>query len=247
MTAVVHRTKKGYCAVWPESLIGRSGNEMASAVHRLLKVILVDHPECRHLILWSDSCVPQNRNSIMAYSLQFLLDLCPQLCTITQRFCEPGHSSIQDVDNLHNIIGRFLTDDLDIHSPISLVRFLNTLKPNGKPMYIHNMVKEDFLDFNALASSGAYGKVKFGKTKEIKYSAANLTTVGFRTTFTESSLTMVEVLARKKLRSGVYQVVRNPKVSVIEKSLSKEKVADLRSLLIYMSGDDLRYMTNALK
>lgn len=121
MTAVVNKTKKGYCAVWPESLIGRSGNEMASAVSVLLKEIVSDHPDAHHIVLWSDSCVPQNRNSIMSYALQHLIETTTQISTITQRFCEPGHSDIQDVDNLHSQLSRALSEDLDIHSPVSLI------------------------------------------------------------------------------------------------------------------------------
>ena len=51
MTAVVNKTKKGYRAVWPESLSGRSGNEMASAIYHLLRQMVLDHPEAHHLVL----------------------------------------------------------------------------------------------------------------------------------------------------------------------------------------------------
>ena len=63
LTARVLRTTKGYCAILHEKVSGRAGNDIASCLITLLKQILSEHPEAKHLILWSDSCVPQNRNS----------------------------------------------------------------------------------------------------------------------------------------------------------------------------------------
>lgn len=37
LTAVVHRTSKAYCCIWPETLSGRSGNDIASASVRFFK------------------------------------------------------------------------------------------------------------------------------------------------------------------------------------------------------------------
>jgi hypothetical protein len=54
------------------------------------------------LIDVSYSCVPQNRNSIMTFALKYFLDKSTTLQQIEQKFCQPGHSSIQEVDNIHS-------------------------------------------------------------------------------------------------------------------------------------------------
>ena len=42
---------------------GRAGNDIASAFIQILKKVGNDHPNITKIICWSDSCVPQNRNS----------------------------------------------------------------------------------------------------------------------------------------------------------------------------------------
>ena len=54
LTAIVKRTKKGYCSAWPKNVSGKSGNDIAGAVSVLLREVLHDHPECEEIILWSD-------------------------------------------------------------------------------------------------------------------------------------------------------------------------------------------------
>ena len=78
-------------------------------------------PGFTHLTLWSDSCVSQNRNSDMSFALKRFLVKHPTVRTITQKFCAPGHSSIQEVDNIHSRIEKALLI-AEIYSPVSLLR-----------------------------------------------------------------------------------------------------------------------------
>ena len=55
------------------------------------------------MILWFDSCVPQNRNSYMSMLREFIVKN-PNIDVLQQKFCEPGHSSIQEIDNVHSQI-----------------------------------------------------------------------------------------------------------------------------------------------
>lgn len=241
LTAVVNKTGKGYCAIWPENLSGRSGNDIASALVCLIKEILVDHPDCRHLILWSDSCVPQNRNSIMSYALLKTLEN-SQLISIVQRFCEPGHSSIQDVDNLHSLIERSLRN-IDIFSPISLVRHLKANKYKGHQMYVKVINSDQFSDFSSIAKLGFFNRVPYSGVKEIMYHKANLNVVTYKKSFSCTS-SQVEVMKRIVKRDGSVKPLPKPKVLSLRSGLSDAKAADIRSLLIYMTGDDYTYMSN---
>lgn len=93
LTGIVQQTKKTYCSIWSETLSGRNGNDIASALSAILEKVLQDNPAAKHIILWSDSCVPQNRNSHMTYALKCFLKEHTQLLSITHKYCEPGHSA----------------------------------------------------------------------------------------------------------------------------------------------------------
>ena len=66
-------TKQGYCAIWTEVTSGRAGNDIASGVIAIFTNVVEDHPEVTDIVCWSDSCVPQNRNSYISNAiLEFL-------------------------------------------------------------------------------------------------------------------------------------------------------------------------------
>ena len=56
-------------AIWHEGSSGSATIHIASALIRILKEILQDQPQFGKLILWSDSCVPQNKNAVMSFAL----------------------------------------------------------------------------------------------------------------------------------------------------------------------------------
>ena len=115
-----------YCGIWTEGLAGRGGNHIASALIAALKKAVDDTPGLKHVILWSDSCVPQNKNSIMSFALLDFLWNTTSLESIEQKFGEPGHTSIQEIDNIHSQIEKRLKL-VEVYSPISLCRVLLTV------------------------------------------------------------------------------------------------------------------------
>ena len=52
----------------PELTSGRSANDLASSLSKVLEDVPETFPKDNH-ITWSDGCVPQNRNSIMTTAL----------------------------------------------------------------------------------------------------------------------------------------------------------------------------------
>lgn len=118
MTSHLSTNKKVYCAIWSENNAERSGNDIASAVYKILTQVLLDNPHFTSIILWSDSCVPQNRNSIMSFALRQLIDKFSTLEQITLKFSTPGHSCIQEMDNVHSCIDRVLLK-AEYYSPVS--------------------------------------------------------------------------------------------------------------------------------
>ena len=86
MTTHFSIDKSVYCSVWSEGKSGRSGNDMVSAIFRILEAVLKAHPNNKNHILWSDSCVLQNRNKIMSTAILSFLQEYPEIESITQKF-----------------------------------------------------------------------------------------------------------------------------------------------------------------
>ena len=99
---------KVYCCVWSEYTDGRNANYIASALVKVLRQFVLEHSNVTEIILWSDSCVPQNRNSILAFALKGFMLENTHVKTITQKFSEKSHSLVQEVDNAHSCIKKNL-------------------------------------------------------------------------------------------------------------------------------------------
>lgn len=125
-----------YCGIWTEGLAERGGNHIASALIAALKKVVDDTPGLKHVILWSDSCVSQNRNSIMSFALLDFLWNTLSLESIEQKFGEPGHTSIQEIDNIHSQIEKRLKL-VEVYSPISLCRVLLTVNQRRPLQVVH--------------------------------------------------------------------------------------------------------------
>ena len=79
--------KQGYCTIWTEAMSGRAGNGIASAFICILNKIASDEPHINNIICWSNSCVPQNRNSYISQAILESLE-----------YSLAGHSCVQEVD-----------------------------------------------------------------------------------------------------------------------------------------------------
>ena len=80
--------KQAYSVLWHEGEAGRGGNDIASALTQMLYAVVKQQPAISELILWADSCVPQNRHSLMSLALIRFLSKQTALQKITQKFCE---------------------------------------------------------------------------------------------------------------------------------------------------------------
>ena len=73
----------------------------------------------------------------------------PEILSIVYKYCDSGHSTIQEVDNLHSHIER-VCKNCESYSPIGLLRMI--IKVNKrKPMKVVQMKPEYFKDFQTIA------------------------------------------------------------------------------------------------
>jgi hypothetical protein len=119
-----NNSREAYCTVRNEGQSRRAGSDIASSLQRMLEEAVKQHPEIKHFTLWSDSCVPQNKNSIMSTAIMRFLFNHSTVQSITQKFGEPGHSYIKEVDNVYSQIER-RRKSTEIYSPVGLLKALN--------------------------------------------------------------------------------------------------------------------------
>ncbi|KAH3702350.1 hypothetical protein DPMN_077365 [Dreissena polymorpha] len=114
-----------YSVIWAEADTGRGANEIASGLIAVLYSIKETHPDVNKITLWSDLSVSLNCNSAMTLALKLFMNT-REVEEIVQRFCCPGHSEIQEVDNVHSGIEKVLK--CEVYSPVSLIRAMKTVR-----------------------------------------------------------------------------------------------------------------------
>ena len=228
LTAILSSTKQVYCAMWNESLMGRAGNDLASALVKILEMVFSENKELKNLVLWSDSCVPQNRNSLISYAIAYFLQMNPSIQSLTMKFSTPGHSCVQEIDSVHSCIERVLAK-VEYLSPVSLLRIL--LKVNVvKPYKIIQMRSEDFKDYKLCVSSLNYKVIPFSKVKALKFTNS-FTEVEFKVSHQSLNWEKVSIRPRQTTRS-MNEILKAPKVSkekkfYLQKKLKPSKVCTL--------------------
>ena len=247
--------KKGYCSVWNEGLSGRGGNDIASALVAILKTIVGEFPELTELVLWADSCVPQNRNSLMSAALIHFLSQQTKLTEITQKFCQPGHSCIQEVDNLHSQIDRCL-QLTETYSPLGVVRLL--LSVNSKhPLRVIQMTADHFLDYKTAAKQYNFTKVPYQKVKAIAYKKTQLCHVRLKTSF-DTSEEFVAVPVTKscclhlttsstECQGQQHQTLHVGRAPRNTNWLTADKKKDIESMYPFMPSVDKHFMETLMK
>lgn len=199
-----------YNAIWHEFQCGRAGIHIACALIKILKQIIRSNPETKKLILWSDSCVPQNKNSIMSFALQSLLNSeeGKNLETIEQKFGEPGHGNVQEIDNAHSCIERYLRN-LEIWSPLTLIRLLLSIPKTWKLKFkILQMQRSDYYNYQFLSSQFTYQNIPYTKVKNLIYEKTDLLVIKYRESF-DGVVHSVKLAYSKRINANL--VVQLPK------------------------------------
>ncbi|XP_055956008.1 uncharacterized protein LOC130012334 [Patella vulgata] len=244
LTAHCSLDKNGYCAIWSEGLSGRTGNDIASSLIRILEKVMGRHPDVKDIVLWSDSCVAQNRNSIMCVALKDFLKRYPFVNSITQKFCQPGHSSIQEVDAVHSLIERTLKK-CEVFSPVSLMRILPSVN-RKHPLIVLQMRHEHFFDYQSVSKLYKYSDIPFTKTKQIMYLSTHPYHVLYKTSHTENFLEVRIVDRRPERNINPNLLSPLPKIKSIPISsgslLSQDKIKDLTAMLKFMPAVDRQYV-----
>lgn len=244
MTAHVNLSGQIYCALWHEGLVGRSGHDLASAVIICLQNIIKDHSSVENIITWSDSCVPQNRNSIISCAMIKLLILNPNIKSIHMKYSVPGHSCIQEVDNAHSQIEKTL-QKLEVWSPLGLVRTL--LKVNRKiPFKIIQMRQDNFKNYYIIAKQYRFNLVPYASVAQLFFIRTNLSIIQYKLCHGFNDFDTIDLNVQNRKPSISRDLVQElsyiiPVSNLKETKLTKEKIIDIESLFKFMPEYDIEF------
>lgn len=93
------------------------------------------HPNLKTVTIWSDSCISQNKNSFMSAAILEVMSQHRTQESVTQTYGEPGHSVIQEMDNIHSQIERRFKLS-EINSPVGLLKSLKKINPKNSSIII---------------------------------------------------------------------------------------------------------------
>lgn len=243
MTAHVNVSSGVYCAIWNEALVGRSGNDLASAVIFILTKIVEDIDNIEHIITWSDSCVPQNRNSIISTAMiNFLLNN-PKIKTITMKYSIPGHSCIQEVDNAHSQIEKKIKN-LEIWSPLGFIRALLTVNEK-KPFKILQLNENTFKNYHFTSKQFKFNLIPFNSVVQLQFSNININIVKYKTLHGVDDFIQINLCSNST--PNFIQSLKNINLAVSTKNnpkITKEKIQDVEYLYKFMPEDERTFYTN---
>ena len=245
--ACVGQVKEAICSVWAETTSGREGNDVASSLLRILEHVVTSNPDIKRIITWSDSCVPQNKNAFMSTAVMYFLKTHPQIQSVEMKYSLPGHSAVQEVDQVHSALEKSFAI-AEFYSPLSLVNVI--LKTNRhNPYKVIQMRDFHFLDFKKFFNNAYEFKVvPFTKVSALQFLQGS-TVVGFKTSHADAEYIKVDVLKRctTTRQTKNAKTVKTPETERLEVKalkqvgLSQEKLKDLKSMLQFMPMKDREY------
>jgi hypothetical protein len=177
----------------------------------------------------------------------------PAIEMIEQKFSEPGHGNIQEVDAIHSKIERTLKV-VEVYSPVSLMRNLNALSQRGnKKMKMIQMRKEHFFDFQVACKKLNFAQVPYSKVKRICITSKELFSVDYCTEFGQKSPVRAhlnrDLRQQKRASKAGYERERLPAVKPLThvELLSDLKQKHLQSMFRFMPEVDRLFYKAILK
>lgn len=116
------------------------------------------------IIIYSDGCTYQNRNSIMSNAL--LNYAVVNNVEIIQKFLEVGHTQME-CDSVHSCIERKVKGK-DIHLPSDYLHLSKEARSKPAPYDVVSMQYADFKDFTS-KSFHRYNSIRPGKVSYLKF------------------------------------------------------------------------------
>ena len=226
---------KVYMFMWHEGIASRGAQEVSSYVKHFVKTHM--QPEVRHLTAWSDSCGGQNRNKKVCCMWMHLLSV-TNLETVSHKFLESGHSYLP-CDSDFGDVEKYAKSPPQVYSPDEWYGIVRKAR-SKHPFHVITMEIENFVSTAGLESAVVNrkktddnDKVEWLKMKHIQFRKSTPLVMHYKYSHSEENFRSVGLAPKRKSKGGDIsddQPLLNPK----EKSISKEKLTDLKDLLPYV-------------
>lgn len=148
------KTKEGFCFLWDESEGGLTADEFSSIIVDFI-INYIDTTVIRKVIIYSDGCTYQNRNSILSNALLFVA--AKTGISIVQKYLEKGHTQME-CDAMHSTIERQIKNR-EIYSPAGYVEACKTARNNPGP---YNVIQLDHTFFKKYSSQPYFSSIRPG-------------------------------------------------------------------------------------
>lgn len=137
---------QAYCYMWCEADAGRGSNQIASCMYKHLTNIF---PETKNVVMYSDTCGGQNKNSTMLGMCMTLVKNHETLQHIDHKFLVPGHTHMEcDAD--HALIEKTKKKrKLPIYHPHDWMQLVRQTGEKKK-FHVTSMSQQDFFQFSSL-------------------------------------------------------------------------------------------------
>lgn len=143
-------TKLCQAFIWDETEGHRGANEIASCVLHYLSALPASVSE---VILYSDSCMGQNKNMFMTSMLHNFLQSDTSIITISQKYLEPGHTQME-VDSVHSVIER-AKKGVEVFIPRDWTNIIKKAKKTN-PYMVTQLHHTHFKDAKHLVTNNKY-------------------------------------------------------------------------------------------
>lgn len=139
------KTKQATCYMWHEATGKRGGNNIASCLYDYI----VNLPQTvSKIILYSDTCGGQNKNSFVSVMFLIAMKKCPHIICIDHKFLVPGHTHME-CDYDHSVIERAKKKHSTIHHPRDYYQMVRSAGRKGQ-LTVKEMNLQDFYNFEKL-------------------------------------------------------------------------------------------------
>lgn len=150
------KTQEGYCFIWDETQGGVDANEFTTIICTFISNLPLEKGD--EVILFSDGCGYQNRNSTLANGLFNIAQLLG--VTVAHKYLEKGHTQME-CDSMHSAIeNRMRRTDITI--PSSYVTVAKLARPE-RPYVVESLEYSFFRDYEKAVNF--YTSIRPGKKK----------------------------------------------------------------------------------
>lgn len=229
---------------WPESVASKGSSEITSCIRKYVTDNLPADTE--KLILYSDPCSGQNRNSKISLMLINLLHSWPHnsLKAIEQRFFMKGHAR-----NKCNVQFRLIEKRKkvmqNIFGPKDCVELINTSKNTNPRFSVNEMQSQDFLSLDPLVNlfhDSEINDIDFSKIQTIIHDRKEPFIMKCRAYDWAPSVIVPFEIRVNNMEN--FPVIALPVLYPEGRAISKAKYDDLQNLAKYVPTENKEYYKN---